>query len=65
MPKPSKPNPDSLAVGDHIKVNMHQGRMVTAEIKVVINHTTGLKFQVSFGKDLTAQIDAWQVVEKI
>jgi hypothetical protein len=54
-----------LAVGDRIKVNLHTGRIVEATIKAVINRTDGPRLQVDFGKDETALIRSWQVVEKI
>jgi hypothetical protein len=52
-------------VGDRIKVNMHRGRIVDATIKAVIERTDGKRLQVDFGKDETALIRLWQVVEKI
>lgn len=52
------------AVGDRVKVNMHRGRIVEAEIKAVIEKTHGVRLQVSFGNE-TALIYLWQVVEKI
>jgi Mechanosensitive ion channel, beta-domain len=53
-----------FAVGDRIRVNLHTGRIVEATIKAVINRTGGPRFQVDFGKDETALIYLWQVVEK-
>jgi uncharacterized radical SAM superfamily protein len=40
-------------VGDRIKVNMHRGRIVEAEIKAVIEKTHGVRLQVSFGDETT------------
>jgi hypothetical protein len=54
-----------FAVGDRIRVNLHTGRIVEATIKAVINRTDGPRLQVDFGKDETALIRSWQVVEKI
>jgi len=54
-----------FAVGDRIRVNLHTGRIVEATIKAVINRTDGPTQQVDFGKDETALIRSWQVVEKI
>ncbi len=38
-------------VGDRVKVNMHRGRIVEAEIKAVIEKTPGVRLQVSFGNE--------------
>jgi hypothetical protein len=54
-----------FAVGDRIRVNLHTGRIVEATIKAVINRTDGPRLQVDFGKDETALIRSWQVVEKL
>jgi hypothetical protein len=53
----------SYAVGDRVKVNVHRGRIVEAEIKAVIEKTHGVRLQVSFGNE-TALIYLWQVVER-
>jgi hypothetical protein len=65
--KPDKPNEraTAFAVGDRIRVNLHTGRIVEATIKAVIDRTDGQRLQVDFGKDETALIRSWQVVEKI
>jgi hypothetical protein len=55
----------SYAVGDRIKVNLHTGRIVDATVKAVIEHTDGKRLQVDFGKDETALVHLWQVVEKV
>jgi hydrogenase maturation factor len=47
-------------VGDKILVNLHHGRIEDAAI---IEHTSRKKLQVDFGKDMTAPIDTWQVVD--
>ena len=69
MPSKKKaPNSDqdsSYAVGDHVKVNLYTGRIVDATVKAVIDHTDGKRLQVDFGKDETALIHLWQVVEKV
>ncbi len=52
-------------VGDRVKVNMHRGRIVDATVKAVIDHTDGKRLQVDFGKDETALVHLWQVVERI
>jgi hypothetical protein len=61
----SEPNVNDYAVGDRIKVNMDRGRIVEAVVKAVVDYTDGKRLQVDFGKDETALIHLWQVVEKI
>jgi len=34
-------------VGDRVKVNMHRGRIVEAEVKAVIEKTNGVRLQIS------------------
>jgi hypothetical protein len=34
-------NINDLAVGDHVKVNMHRSRIVDATIKAIIDRTDG------------------------
>jgi hypothetical protein len=53
------------AVGDHVKVNLHTGRIVDATVKAVIERTDGKRLQVDFGKDGTALIHLWQVVKQV
>ena len=53
------------AVGDRVKVNLHTGRIVDATVKAVIERTDGKRLQVDFGKDETALVHLWQVVEKV
>ena len=55
----------SYAVGDRVKVNLHTGRLVDATIKAVIERTDGKRLQVDFGKDDTALVYLWQVIERI
>jgi transcription antitermination factor NusG len=66
MGKKASEKPDDLEfkVGDRVKVNMHRGRIVEAEVKAVVEKTHGVRLQVSFGNE-TALIYLWQVVEKI
>jgi hypothetical protein len=56
---------NDFAVGDRVRVNMHGGRIVDATIKAIIDRTDGKRLQVDFGKDETALIHLWQVVEKV
>jgi hypothetical protein len=44
---------------------MHRGRIVDATIKAIIDRTDGKRVQVDFGKNETALIHFWQVVEKV
>jgi hypothetical protein len=62
---PSSERDATYAVGDRVKVNMHTGRIVDATIKAVIERTDGKRLQVDFGKDETALVHLWQVVERI
>jgi len=55
----------SYAVGDRVKVNLHTGRIVDVTVKAVIERTGGKRIQVDFGKDETALVYLWQVVEKL
>jgi hypothetical protein len=55
----------SYAVDDRVKVNLHTGRMVEATVKAVIERTGGKRLQVDFGKDETALVYLWQVVERV
>jgi hypothetical protein len=55
----------SCAVGDRVKVNLHTGSMVDATVKAVIDHTDGKRLQLDFGKDKTALVHLWQVVERV
>jgi hypothetical protein len=64
--KASKPEQDATyVVGDRVKVNLHTGRIVDATVKAVIERTDGKRLQVDFGKDGTALVHLWQVIEKI
>ena len=66
--KKKAPNSDqdsSYAVGDRVKVNLHTGRIVDATVKAIIERTGGKRLQVDFGKDETALVHLWQVIEKV
>jgi hypothetical protein len=66
MPSKKKaPEDASYAVGDAFKVNLHTGRIVEATVKAVIERTDGKRLQVDFGKDETALVHLWQIVERI
>jgi hypothetical protein len=65
MPSNKKKAPEQgYAVGDRVKVNLHTGRIVDATVKAIIERTDGKRLQVDFGKDETALIHLWQVIEK-
>jgi hypothetical protein len=51
-------------VTQHIKVKLSGGRLVDAEIKIVLETTDGTRLQASLGEE-TARIYLWQVVEKL
>jgi len=36
-------------VGDRVKVNMHRGRIVEAEVKAVVEKTPGVRLQFCLG----------------
>lgn len=55
-------NINDFAVGDHVKVNMHRGRIVDGTVKAVVNRTDGPRLQVDFGNDETALIHFQQIV---
>jgi hypothetical protein len=67
MPSNKKKAPEdaSYSVGDRVKVNLHTGRIVDATVKAVVDNTDGKRLQVDFGKDETALVHLWQVVEKV
>ena len=44
-------------------MNLHRGRIEEATITPIIERTSCKKLQVDFGKDQTALIDTWQIVE--
>jgi hypothetical protein len=61
----TKGQPKSYKTGDHIRVNMHSGKIVDAVIKAVHDEfTDGPRYQVDFDKDKTALIREWQIVKE-
>jgi hypothetical protein len=62
---PSSDQESSYVVGDRVRINLHTGRIVDATVKAVIERTDGKRLQVDFGKDETALVHLWQVVERI
>jgi Mechanosensitive ion channel, beta-domain len=68
MPSNKKKAPSSerdYAVGDRVRVNLHTGRIVDATIKAIIERTGGKRLQVDVGRDETALVYLWQVIERI
>ena len=63
-PEKADANLSEFKVGDRVKVNLHTGRIVDATVKAVIERTDGKRLQVDFGKDETALVYLWQVVER-
>ena len=64
-PEKADENLSEFRVGDRVKLNLHTGRIVDATIKAIIDRTGGKRLQVDFGKDETALVYLWQVVERI
>jgi molybdopterin-binding protein len=63
VPAKKKPSERQFKVGDRILVNLHRGRIEEATITAIIQFSSVKKLQVDFGKDMTALIDTWQVVD--
>jgi len=61
---PSKPKQPErkFQVGQHIRVNLHTGRIEEATIRAIVEDKDGLRLQVDFGHEQTALIHVWQVV---
>jgi len=55
----------SHVVGDRVRVNLHTGTIVDATVKAIVERTGGKRLQVDFGKDETALVYIWPVIEKI
>jgi len=66
IPRAPAKNPDrQFKVGDKVRANLHYGKIEDAIVKAVIQHTDGTKLQLDVvGLDITALIDARQVVEE-
>jgi hypothetical protein len=61
-----KNNPDlKFAVGDRIKFVLHAGSIEEGIVKVVFEKTSGTQLNVAFGKDLSASVNARQVIGKL
>jgi hypothetical protein len=50
-------------VCEQVRVRLRTGQIVDATIKAIVRRTNGVRLQVNYGKDLTALIYEWQVVE--
>ena len=63
MPASKKPDDRQFKVGDHVRVNLHHGKIEDAVVRAVIQEGDVTKLQVDVvGLDLTALIDTRQVV---
>ena len=61
-----KNNPDlKFAVGDRIKFVLPSGSIEEGIVKVVFEKTSGTQLNVAFGKDLSASVNARQVIGKL
>ena len=67
MAKKDKPEKgqtgQSFSVGDHIKVKLHDARIVDATIRAVVLNGRETKLQVDYGHEETALIALWQVLK--
>jgi len=64
VPAAKKPDDRQFKVGDKVRVYLHNGKIEDAVVRAVIRDDDGIKLQVDVvGLDLTALIDARQVVE--
>jgi transcription antitermination factor NusG len=52
-------------VGDRIKFVLRSGKIEEGVVKAVFETTTGVQLNVSFGKGLSASVDARQVIGKL
>jgi hypothetical protein len=57
----NKPERLSIAVGDHVKVNLHHGKLEDGVVKAIVQHTDGVRFQIDLGGDKTALVHEWQI----
>jgi hypothetical protein len=55
---------NEFKIGDHVKINLHSGRIVDGTVKAIISRSHGSSLQVAFGSE-TALVHLWQVIEKI
>ena len=65
MPNRKKLKLNDQTVGDRVLINLHHGRMEEATIKAITPIAGGAKYQVDFGRDETATIREWQIIEKL
>jgi hypothetical protein len=62
--KTKKEEPDrEFHIGDAVRVKLHDGRIVDATIRAVIEEDDKLQVQVDYGHEETALIKASQVVD--
>jgi hypothetical protein len=61
-----KDNPDlEFEVGDRIKFVLRSGSIEEGIVKAVFETTGGTQLNVAFGKDLSASVNARQVIGKL
>jgi hypothetical protein len=61
-----KNKPDlTFAVGDRIKFVLPSGKIEEGIVKAVFPTTRGAQLNVAFGRDLTASVNAKQVIGKL
>jgi hypothetical protein len=56
---------EKFEVGDRIKFVLPSGKIEEGIIKAVFEKTSGTQLNVAFGKDLSASVNARQVVGKL
>lgn len=61
VPKKSKPTPREFHVGDKLKIKLHDGRIVDATVRAIVEE--GSKLQVDYGHEETALVKPSQVVD--
>ena len=59
--KPNKDESSDYAVGDQIKVKLHDGRKVDATIRAVFHQNGEMKLNIDYGHEETATIELWQL----
>jgi hypothetical protein len=60
-----KEGADDFQVGDRIKFVLPSGSIEEGVVKAVFETTKGVQLNVAFGKDLSASVNARQVIGKL
>ena len=63
--KKSEESKRQFNVGEQVRVKLRTGETVDATVKAVIPKGKRVRLQVDYGKDQTAVIYDWQVVEDV